>query len=188
MCLPRRATLAVVAGLLCDLVSTDWASAQTTTRTQEAPRVLSSDLAVTFTCPNKSRDVLEVGVEDFLKGEGFRVLNLGRIQRDRGVDLYVTKIISLDSDREIIEISGFLVGVPRMNIVYAAILRSPPPTHRSPRLEQAILTLISKGLSCEPTEVSRGENGPNTKELYDQEVARIEGLFREGEVLDRPKL
>jgi hypothetical protein len=150
--------------------------------------VLSSDLAVNFVCPNKSRDELEVGMDDFLKVQGFRVLNLGRIQRDHEVNLQITKVIGLDSDRKIIEFSGFLLGVPRIKVVYAVILRSPPPTRRSPQLEQALLTFVSKGLGCEPTEVSRGENGQDAKEFYDHEISRIENLFREGEALSKPRL
>lgn len=154
--------------------------------TQEA-RVLNADLAVNFVCANKSRSLLEAGIENFMNEEKFNVLNLGRIQRDHGLYLLETQIIGLDSDRDILEFVGLPVGFAKRDITYTAGLRSPPPTRRSSHLEEAVLTFVSKSLDCDVKQVTRGENGLDAAEFYDREVARIEHLLREGEALKKPQ-
>jgi hypothetical protein len=126
-------------------------------------------------------------MEAFLKDEGFRVLNLGRIQRAREVNLQSTAIYGLDNDRRIVVILGFLIPFAGKDVLYTVSLTSPPPTQRSPQLEEAILTLVSEKLGCVARQVVRSENGPDATEFYNREVTRIDGLFREGAALEKPQ-
>jgi hypothetical protein len=151
----------------------------------EEVRVLSANLAVNFKCENEPRSVLETDVEAFLKDEGFAVLNLGRIQRDQGLNLQYTKIIGRDDSRRIIELAGFFVPVLG-KVLYTISLMSPPPTHRSSELEKAILALVTEKLGCAATQVARGENGADAAAFYNREVARIDNLFREVVALQKP--
>jgi hypothetical protein len=116
-----------------------------------------------------------------MKSHGFSVLNQGRIQRDHGYYLLNTQIIGLDSDREIIEFVSF----PGRDGLYSVGLRSRPPTHRSPELEEAALTFASNSLGCEVRNVTRGENGPDAIAFYNREVQRVRSLFREAEELQK---
>jgi hypothetical protein len=154
--------------------------------TQEA-RVLSADLAVNFKCVNEPRAVLESGMEAFLKNDGFRVLNRGRIQRDYGVNLQSTAIIGLDDDRRIIQFVGFLVSAAGKDVLYTVGLTSPPPTRRSPELEDAILKFLPEKLGCSVTLATRGENGADATNFFNREFARIDNLFREGSTLQKPQ-
>jgi hypothetical protein len=152
--------------------------------TQES-RVLSADLAINFVCANKPRSELETGMEEFVNGEGFNVLNQGRLQRDHGIYLLNTQIVGLDGKRDILEFVGLPVGFAKKDTVYNAGLRSPPPTRRSPQLEEAVLTFVSKGLGCDVRQVTRGENGPDAIQFYDREFARIESVFRDADILKK---
>jgi hypothetical protein len=148
-----------------------------------AQAVFSSDLGVQFTCKNQVRSVLENEIEKFLRDEGFRVLNQGRLQRAQGVFL-VDKIIGLDEKGRIIEFIALPRPGPRPlpEGSYAALLRTPPPTQRASRLEEDIEHfLLSAKLDCKVGQITRGSNGAdaNTKAFYDEMVSRVESLFRE---------
>ena len=143
--------------------------------------VLNPDLAFHANCKNKPRPEVESSIEEFLKSQNFSVLNVGRIQKEHGVFFLNTEIIGLDKDRRIIKV----VGIPRMDTKYPVIVETPPPTHRSSELEQAMLTFASTTLGCEVSQVSRGENGVDAIQYYNSEVSRIEGLFRQAEFLQK---
>ncbi|HEX4409083.1 MAG TPA: hypothetical protein VH206_09945 [Xanthobacteraceae bacterium] len=142
---------------------------------------MSADLAFNLACVNKPRSVTEPAVEDFMKSRGFDVLNQGRIQQDHGFHLLDTQIVGLDSNREIIEFDSF----PGRDGLYTVALRSPPPTHRIPQLEQDILTFVSNSLGCEVRQITRSENGENAISFYNREVERIQRLFHEAGALPK---
>ena len=150
-------------------------------RAQEtyAPSLFSSDLAFQFICKNKARTALEDDIAMFLKRAGFRVLNLGRIQREHNVFLLDLNIIGLDDKQRMIDI----ISLPTAEGRYAATLRTPPPTHRLPDLEESLLKFTSDELGCEVRQVTRGQNGTDARAFYDNEITRIENLFREAEAL-----
>jgi hypothetical protein len=141
--------------------------------------VLYPDLAFHIVCKETARTALEKNIEGFLKSEGFKVLNQARIQREHGVFLDDLHIIGLDDKRRIIDFLEFSSADRR----YAVRLNSPPPTHRSPHVEEALLTFASGKLGCQVRQVTRETNGADASQLHDIEVMRIEGLFRQAEEL-----
>jgi hypothetical protein len=137
--------------------------------------LFSSDLAFQFICKDKARSALEKDFEDFLQREGFKVLNQGKIQREHGVFVFDTQIIGLDDKKRTIDV----IALPGSEGRYAVRLRTPPPTQRVVILEGALLKFVSDKLACEVRQIARGENGADAKAYYDQEISRIENLFRE---------
>jgi hypothetical protein len=145
----------------------------------EPGKVLYPDLAFHIVCEEKARTALENDIERFLKSEGFKVLNQARIQREHRVLLSDLHIIGLDDKRRIVDFLEFSSADRR----YAVKLNSPPPTHRSPQVEEALLAFASNKLGCQVRQVTREENGADAGQLHDIEVRRIEGLFRQAEEL-----
>src|SRR5438477_8945848 len=94
-------------------------------------RTLHPDLAFNFVCKGKDRSTLEDEIERFLRHEGFKVLNQGRIQREHGVFLLDTHIIGLDDAHRMIDVTAF----PRTEDRYSLGLNTPPPTQRTPQFE-----------------------------------------------------
>ena len=142
-------------------------------------RVLYPDLAFHIVCEEKARTALEDKIEGFLKSEGFKVLNQARLQREHGVSVSDLHIIGVDDKRRIIDFLDFSIADGR----YAVRLNTPPPTHRSPQVEKALLTFASGKLGCQVRQVTREANGSDASQLHDIEVRRIEGLFRQAEEL-----
>jgi hypothetical protein len=148
------------------------------TQVQSAP-LFSSDLAFQFICKGRSQSALEDDFEEFLRREDFKVLNQGRIQREHEIFLLDTKIIGLDGKRRVIDI----MALPHTEGRYAVTLRTPPPTQRAAQLEEALLNFVSGKLGCEVRQITRGENGADTRAYYDEHVRNIENLFRQAEQL-----
>jgi len=142
-------------------------------------RTLHPDLAFNFVCKDKDRSALEGEIERFLRHEGFKVLNQGRIQREHGIFLLETHIIGLDDKRRMVD----LTSSPHTEDRYSLGLNTPPPTQRAPQFEEALLKFVSNKLGCEVRHMTRGDNGADASEFHNSEVKRVENLFREAEEL-----
>lgn len=151
--------------------------------TQYPGQVLLPDSAFLFDCEDVDRSVLETNIEGFLLSKGFKVLNLGKIQREHKVDILETDIIGLDQNRGIIE----FVSLPSSKGTYSVGFTSPPPTRRSFDTEESLLAFTKYKLKCEVRQRSGSVNGMETKRFYDAEVKRMEGLFREAKELPKNK-
>jgi hypothetical protein len=148
---------------------------------QQLPQVrsLSADLTFNFYCKGVSSPELGEALEQFLKEKGFDVLNVSRLQRERGMipgplDL---KMDAVDGEQRMISIlssGGFEPGW------YALLLFSPPPTRRAEDLEKQILTFVSDKLGCPVHHVVRGENGPEASEYYKRILEKRLMRIREG--------
>lgn len=66
--------------------------------------------------------------------------------------------------------------------IYSLSLLSPPQTPRSPEMEAGLLKVVADKLKCKVNRINRYENSDGSKEVYDKEIARLEGLFKEAEV------
>jgi hypothetical protein len=141
--------------------------------------ILSPDLAFHFICPGEDRRLVEEKVEEFLKKNGFKVLNLARIQHEHQVFFFESDIKGLDENRRIIE----LRSVPPTPDRYALDVYTQPPTKRVPQLEKDVLRVVSDALRCEVRQVTSGENGVDAISYYDRVIKRIENLFLEAERL-----
>jgi hypothetical protein len=137
------------------------------------------DLALQFVCKDKTRSGLELDIETFLRNEGFKVLNLGRIQREHDLFLLDVHIVAVDGARRIVDI----ISIPPAEARYGLRLTSPPPTRHAPQLEEAFKMFISEKINCEIRQESRSENEADAKKLFDSAVRRIENLFDEAERL-----
>lgn len=144
-------------------------------------QVLSPDSAFLFDCKGEDKSVLETNIEGFLLSKGFRVLNLGKIQREHKIHTLETDIIGLDQKRGIIE----FVSLPSSKGTYSVGFTSRPPTRRSFDIDESLLAFTKNKLKCEIRQRSGGENGMETKRFYDAEVQRIEGLFLEAKELSK---
>jgi hypothetical protein len=142
-------------------------------------QVLSPDLAFHFVCKGKEHLALEDDIGVFLRRQGFKVLNQGRIQHEHGFDLTDLKIIGLDDKRRMVRI----IAVPFSEGRYSVGLNTPPPTRHDPQLEDALLAFASKTLGCHVRQVTRGENAADAREFYNAEVKRTENLFQQAERL-----
>jgi hypothetical protein len=165
-----KITLAIALAILCP-----------TSAGRAAPvRILSSDLAFQFVCKDESRLALEDAFDGFLRHEGFKVLNLARIQREHGVLSLDVHMIGLDDKRRTVD----LMSVPPAENRYAVRFRTPPPTQRASDIEDALLQVVSNKLGCELRQVTRSQNGADAADLYENEVRGIERAFREAEELE----
>jgi hypothetical protein len=153
----------------------------------QSVRVLSSDLAATMTCKDRNPTTLEDPIEEFLRSKGFRVLNIARVQRQHDhVPLLELSIVGLDEQRRMINLKS--LPYPKDQVErqgrYSVGFKTPPPTQHASEMEDALLNFLSKGLQCEVRNVTRHENGTEAADLYDQDVARVENLFREADKLN----
>ena len=140
-----------------------------------------ADLAFWFRCSSRANPALEQKIDSFLRAEGFRVLNVGAIQRDKDIKVFDLSMTAMDAKHRIIDIYAF----PSTPGSQAVALYSPPPTQHDSVFEESLLAFTSIGIGCTTNEVTRGENGPEAKEIHDWNVHRIEGLFKEAETLAR---
>jgi hypothetical protein len=155
----------VVSSLLCLLVA-----CYSESRGSQSP-----DLAFWFRCEERANPALENRIAGFLKAQGFRVLNLGKLQREHGVGIYDLSIDALDQQRRIIDIHAFRESPGS----YSVGLYSPPPTKHDSALEEALLNFASKEIGCSTDQVTRNSNGSEAAEMHEWNVRRIEGLFNE---------
>jgi len=137
------------------------------------------DLAFWFRCEERANPVLESRIEGFLEFHRFRVLNLGKLQREHGVDIDDLSIEALDQHGRIIDMHAFRESPGNQ----AVGLYSPPPTKHDSALEEALLNFASKEMGCRTDQITRNSNGPEAAEMHEWNVRRIEGLFNEAEQL-----
>jgi len=147
-----------------------------------------ADLAFILACKDVSRSALEDAFEAFLKHEGFKVLNLAGVQRKGGVYLFDVYLIGLDDKHRSVNVISLQpihqVGPPDERH-YSVGFRTPPPTQRASDFENALLMFVSKNLGCEARHVERHINGADVADSYEDDVRRMENLFREAEELKR---
>ncbi len=151
----------------------------------QASRTLRADLGLIAQCQGRPTVDTEGTVEQFLKAEGFKSLNLGRIQKDHGVGIYDLHAIGLQGKDKILDI----LAVPREKGRYAVGLYTRPPTVHSVPLEKSIEDFFANRLQCRITQMNRGDNPVEAMDFFNREIARIEGLFQQADALDgrRPK-
>jgi hypothetical protein len=153
----------------------------------QAVRVLSSDLGFIMACKDRDPSTLEGPIEEFLRREGFDVLNRASLQRRHNwfstLDL---EIIGLDKARRMIHFWSHPAPktVARLQGYYSVELRTPPPTQRAPEVEDAVLKFVADQLRCGVRQVTRQENGADVADLYENEIRRVENLFREADQLN----
>lgn len=141
------------------------------------PDSFGADLAFIFDCKDKADPPSEQAIEQFLEGNGFRVLNKVRLAKEQHVD-YSWKtmdIVGLDSARR--EIT-FDAGPGDPNAYFVG-LYSEPPTRHSTDLENALLELTEKTLGCQNRQVERFENPATARSLYDRSFSQAEGWFQQ---------
>src|SRR5438046_2497944 len=92
----------------------------------QSTRTLRADLSYIVQCDGRPTAQTEKTVEQFLNGEGFRSLNLGRIQKDHGVGLYDLHIIGLQRQQKTVD----FLALPQQIGRYAVGLYTKPPTVR----------------------------------------------------------
>jgi hypothetical protein len=134
-----------------------------------------ADLAFWFRCDARANHVLEQKLDAFLTSKGFRVLNLGAIQREKNIAVFDLNMTAIDTKHRIIDIHAF----PSTPGSQSVGLYSPPPTQRDTALEESLLEFSSTGLACQTDQVARHDNGLESKDMHEWNVRRIEGLFKE---------
>jgi hypothetical protein len=139
--------------------------------------LLEPDLAFILVCAHTARSDVEAKTELFLRGHGFRVLNLADIQRQHNVHLLDTSMEGAKQDQATIHI----ISVPSAGSRYAFTLHSRPPTSHLNDFEDAILNFVSKELECEARQVQRHDNGKERQQYFDADLKRIENLFEEAD-------
>jgi hypothetical protein len=143
----------------------------------QSSRMLLPDIAFHFVCKKAHRGDIERRMKAFLKGDGFKVLNVADVQRQHDAYISDTNMVALDSDRRIIEIRS----VPGVDWRYSFSLYSRPPTNHLSSLDEDILHFVSEDLQCETRQIARKENGEEQKEFYESQVRRVQGLFEEAD-------
>src|SRR5262249_38055010 len=119
-----------------------------------------------------------------LSHEGFDALNQARTDRERGApNFFGIFIFGLDEKRRVLTINA----LPPEEGRYGATLITPPPTHRSTTLEDALLKFVGGQLGCETRLVSRHENGAELMDAYEDYLKVIEGFFLEAGKIRGPR-
>jgi hypothetical protein len=139
------------------------------------------DLSFWFRCEQRATPELEHRIEAFLQQQGFRVLNLGALQRTANVAIFDLNITAIDAQTRTILIYAFKESPGSQTIA----LFSPPPTQHDAVLEDSLLTFATQGLGCKTDQVARNTNGPEAADMHNSEVRRIEGLFKEAAELKK---
>jgi len=138
-----------------------------------------ADLAFWAKCESRANPEMEHNIETFLVAKGFRVINLGAIQRTKGIHIFDLYIEAMDSSRRVINFVSF----PTNPGDYAISLSSEPPTRHDEVLEGAMLHFATEGMGCIAHQITRGDNGMEAKEMHHRGVLRMESLFKEAEEL-----
>lgn len=141
--------------------------------------VREADLSFHFACPNRSLSIVEANIERFLRREGFKVFNKGRIQKEHSIYLFDLEIFGLDERHRILTFHS----LPPVEGQYTVRLNTPPPTIRATKLEDDLLKFVAETLRCDVREVSRGMNGAGAAAFHNHQVERIEDYFRQAERL-----
>jgi hypothetical protein len=159
----RRLSLVVSAGTLMAL----------NVPQAQAMRVLASDLSFHFSCAKTGQNEVGKELKDFLKSQGFDVLDLAQARRDRSIPTLRFEFIAVDLNRGIISIRS---GSTQE---YAVTLRTPPPTRRDSVLEEKLLKFVSERIGCRVRQVTEHSNGADAADLYSSEIRGILNEFRE---------
>ena len=139
------------------------------------------DLSFWFRCEQRADPELERRIEAFLHQQGFRVLNLGALQRRAKVAIHDLSITAIDARRRTVIVYAFESTPGSQSVA----LYSPPPTQHDAVLEDSLLTFATQGLGCKTDQVTRSSNGPEAAAMHESEVRRIEGLFEQAAELSR---
>ena len=141
----------------------------------DPPRVLLADLALIFQCTGVPREELEPRFEKLLASQGFRVLNLAKVQRDLGVYLQPTRIHAIDAERRLVEFVSFDAGSGR----YHVVLNTEPPTRRFSEFEKRLESFPAEISGCEVKQVNRGSNPESARAIFERKASIVEGWFRQ---------
>jgi hypothetical protein len=135
-----------------------------------------ADLAFHFDCKGELTVSHEEAIERFLKEKGFTVMNVVRARRERKMEPMPQHIFidGIDSERRRIRVAANWGTFGSYNVGFY----TPPPTKRAKSLENAILTFVADELKCQARQISRNENGPEKREVYDRSFRRIESRIR----------
>lgn len=168
-----------IAVFLLALAGALWSLQCTPSKSQE---VYASDLAFNVRCVGRNRHQMEQVISDFLLANGFKVLNLGRIQREHNYHELDVHIIGLDDQQRIIDVSSEPFSTDRFSLG----LRSPPPTRHSRELESSLIRFAKDTLRCEVRQISYNNNDASRAQFYEKhEVQRVKNLFREAAELGK---
>jgi hypothetical protein len=167
-------TSAVLCGGLATFFMLEWSNSGRSTE------VLAADLALHFVCAHTARSDVEAKTELFLRGNGFRVLNLAEVQHRHNFHFLDTQMEGMRHDQAAIS----MISVPSGHSRYSFALYSRPPTSRLSDLEDAILKFIPKELECQTRQIQRGENGKERQRYFDAHLKRIENLFEQADQIN----
>jgi hypothetical protein len=142
---------------------------------------LKPDLAFHFNCEGSSYPPSDTAIEDFLRSRGFNVLNKVRLAKKHHVDFpFNLFIVGIDDQHRMIELES------TRGEFFTVALNTPPPTRHAADLEDAVLKFVSDRLGCRVRQISRGENGDDARDFY-EEIFRIRrGWFRQADDMERP--
>jgi hypothetical protein len=152
----------------------------------ERSTALLADLAFHFDCRASAYPISEHAVEQFLQVRGFRVLNVVRARRERGMApmLFELLIDGIDQQERMISFAAQSLTPG----TYSVTLYTLPPTERATDLEEELLAFVSNTLKCEVRQVGRRENGPGAQQMYRDFLKNREDSFRRFEEWRRPRL
>ena len=143
----------------------------------QSAEVLSADLTFHFVCSHTARSDVETKTEQFLRGNGFRVLNLAELQHRHNFHFLDTDMKGTRYGQAIIE----MVSVPSGHSRYAFALYTRPPTSRLSDLEDAVLRFVSNELGCQTRQIERRDNGKERQQYFDSRLKRIGNLFEQAD-------
>jgi hypothetical protein len=143
----------------------------------QSTEALSADLTFHFVCSHTARRDVEAKTELFLRGNGFRVLNLAQLQHRNNFHFFDTDIKGIRHDQAMID----MISMPSGHSRYAFALYSRPPTSRLTDLEDAVLKFVSNELACQTRQIQRRENGKERQQYFDAHLKRIGNLFEQAD-------
>ena len=145
-----------------------------------------NDLAFHFDCKGDAYPVHDETVEQFLQSQGFKVLNVVRIQRERNVEQGPSELFvdGIDRERRMVR----FMAEPLSPGTYTVGLSTRPPTRHATQLEGALVTFVSDTLRCTVSQIALNENGPEARSYYDEVFMRRESSFKQAQDLRHPPL
>jgi hypothetical protein len=146
---------------------------------------LGPDIALNFSCDEKSNVPSAATIGDFLKSHGFNFQDAERVRRQYGKGFYPMDIEGFDEQRRMITFIGLSYEQNSSANLRSVILNSPPPTRHDRKLEKDIQDFITQNLQCKITSEQHEDNGPERKEFYDELFALLQSRMHEGAVCDK---
>jgi hypothetical protein len=124
------------------------------------------DLSFKYSCSSANNTASDnLVIDSFLRNTGFDVRDASMSALDPGPLKWAPQDIGgIDSQHRSIQFSQTL----KDGIEHGVWLYSEPPTIHDTKLEQGLLTLVSKKLNCTITDVKVQTSPKNTKPLYDE--------------------